>query len=710
MPVNLETLRVARERLVAADPGLVRLRLAVWAVLSIALSAVVLNLLHRPLQVIPVAGVAAMQSAFTVNDRTRGAQAVTLVLATSAGAVSLTAAAFGSLVPPLNYFLFIVLIFLAVYAQRFAPRGSALGALPFFMFFLAMFLQVRPAQLPLVLEALAIGVASHALVRFVFLPRRPSAELLRVRRAFRARLGAVARAAAAYLAGGGTDRRRAALRRADSRLHEAVLMIEDAISDVLDPPAAELLRRRAIEVELAAQWLSIATRRTNFEELPERVREELVESLLRFDAMIESDPRALPVISETEEFSRMLVAGSRLGEPAPGDDLRRAIAELALADVNAQRIAENDYSAEAELPGPPAPEPEPAFTFDNRTRSAVQAMIAAGLAVLGGELVSHQRWYWAVLTVFVVFLNTSTAGATVVKGFRRVAGTMVGIFGGMLLALLAAGHTTAIVVLLMLCVFGMVYTIRVSQVVGSFFITCLLGLLYSLLGTFSLEVLWVRVAETAIGAAAGLLAAVAVLPVRMRTVLRTNLEEVLEALRDLVTGAEDLMSGRENINVIELSRELDRAVETVRTTLEPLTHPMNVVSRRYYTSYVLSALNGIAFRARNLAARAEPGLLAADDRLTEFVDRITGNIDVIAEAIETGTARNRLDHDPGAPAIRKSDDSEIRAVLTSLDRLDEWIVALGRALGIETANGDGGRRQPEPPPAVAMISIARPGR
>lgn len=703
MPVNLETLRVMRGRLVATDPGLVRLRVATWAVLGIAVAAVVQGALHQPLQVTLVAAVAAMQSAFTVNDNTRGAQAVTLVLSALSGAAALTVAAFGSFVPMLNYILFILLIFVAVYVQRFTPRGGAVGSLPFFMFFFGMYLDIQPAKLPQYLAALGVGMASHALVRFLVIPHRRAAELLRVRRAFRARLGAVVRVAAAELASGGSDRRRAALRRADARLHETVLMIEDSIADVLEPTAAEMLRRRALEVELAAQWLSITTQRATAVNLPEDVRNELVVRLLRLDSLIENDPRELPVLSGTDEFSRMLVAGSPLGERSPGDQVRQAIAELALADVNAQRIAEHDYSAEAEAPESP-PERTRVFAFDNRTRAAVQAMVAGGLAVLGGELISHQRWYWAVLTVFVVFLNTVTAGATVAKGVRRVAGTLVGIFGGMLLALVASGHTVATVALLMLCVFGMVYTVRTSQLVGSFFITCLLGLLYSLLGTFSIEVLWVRVLETAVGAAAGLVAAMAVLPVHTQAVLRSDLRGVLDSLRTLVTGADDLLAGRENVNVIELSRALDRAIEKVHTTLEPLTHPINVVSRRYYTSYLLGALYGIGFRSRNVAARAEPGVLAGDDRLPTLVARIDHNIDVIGDVIDNGTTRRRLDRDPDAPALRETDDAEVGTIVIGLDRLDEWIIALGRALGAQTAEDAGPRREFEPPPAVTLLS------
>ncbi len=683
--------QAATDRLVASDPGLTRLRLGFSAVLSIVVAVMALLPLHQPLTVMLVAAISAMTAAFTVSDATPGKQAITLVLALLLGGAALTVASIGSAIPPLDSVVFVLLIFVAVYAQRFGSRGIALGTQAFFLFFFAMFLQTHLKQVPVLLLALTIGIAANAVVRFVLLRRRTGAEFLRVRRAFRARLAAVVRAAEDYLAVGGSERTRKRLRTANSRLHECVLLIEDSAPAVIGEDSVGRLRRRAIEVELAVQWLTITVQRTCGEELGDEVRDDLVARLRRFRSLIERDPRDLPLISETEEFSKMLVEGSRIDEHAsPGDGVRRAIAELALADVRAQRVAEHDVADEPdESEEPEDAEKSSAFAYDNQTRSAIQAVVGGGLAVIGGELVSHQRWYWAVLTVFVVFIGSSTAGATFVKGVRRLGGTLIGIVGGLVLTLLVAGSVPATLALILVCVFGMVYMARVSQVVMAFFITSMLGLLYSLLGTFSLEVLWIRVAETAVGAAAGILAAVVIVPVRTRAVMLDDVSTLLDELDEFVEKAAGLLIGAENVSVIEKSRDLDRTVEKVRTTTEPLTHPVNLSSRRDYGWHVLTTVETIAFRARHVAARSQPGLLVNEaDRFLLFTGRIRDNITVLRAATGDpgGSGHGTLVRDDGTPVSDRIDDPQARSVLMSLGHLDETVIALGRAFGVEAAD------------------------
>ncbi|MFG1647375.1 FUSC family protein [Amycolatopsis sp. NPDC049252] len=679
----------ALDRFAAADPGLVRLRLAGSAVLGIILAVAALLPAHLPLTVMLVGAIAAMMTAFTVNDATPGGQAITLGLAFLTGATSITVASLGSALPPMDSIVFVMLIFVAVYAQRFGPRGTALGSIGFFLFFFPMFLQTHLKQVPQLLLALAVGVLANAVVRFVLLRHHPEAEFLRVRRAFRARLAEVVRAAEAHLAVNGSERTRRQLRRSISRLHECVLLIEDAAPDVVDARAADVLRRRAIEVELAVEWLTSTVQRTCSDELTAEVRDDLIARLARFRALMERDPRELPLISQTGEYSRMLVEGSRIDEhAAPGDGVRKALAELALADDRAQRAAVPEATTE---PLDEDDEPAPRFAYDNQTRSAIQAVVGGGLAVLGGELVSHQRWYWAVLTVFVVFIGASSAGATFVKGVRRLGGTLIGIFGGVLLASLVAGSTPATLALILVCVFGMVYTARVSQVVMAFFVTSMLGLLYSLLGTFSFAVLWIRVAETAVGAAAGILAAIVIVPVRTRSVMLDDITEVLDELAEFLEHAEGLLAGEENVNIIELSRDLDRAVEQVRTTIEPLTHPVNFRSaRRDYGWHVLTTLETIAFRARHVAARAQPGQLAGGDvgRLRQFTGRLLANIDVLRKALDApgGPTPGTLVRDDGTPVSDRVEQAETRAVLSSLSHLDEGLVSLGRVFHVEATD------------------------
>jgi uncharacterized membrane protein YccC len=680
----------ALDRLAAADPGLVRLRLAGSAVLGIVLAVAALLPAHLPLTVMLVGAIAAMMTAFTVNDPTPGGQAGTLVLAFLAGTASITVASLGSALPPLDSIVFVLLIFVAVYAQRFGARGTALGSIGFFLFFFPMFLQAHLAQVPQLLMALGVGVLANAVVRFVLLRHNPEAEFLRVRRAFRARLAAVVRATEAHLAVGGSERTRKQLRSALARLHECVLLIEDTAPDVVDARAADRLRRRAIEVELALEWLVSTVQRTCSDELTTEVRDDLIARLARFRALMERDPRELPLISQTGEYSRMLVEGSRIdSRAAPGDGVRKALAELALADDRAQRAAAPESTADPL--DDDDDEPTPAFAYDNRTRSAIQAVVGGGLAVLGGELVSHQRWYWAVLTVFVVFIGASSAGATFVKGVRRLGGTLIGIVGGVLLASLVAGSTPATLALILVCVFGMVYTARVSQVVMAFFITSMLGLLYSLLGTFSLEVLWIRVAETAVGAAAGILAAVVIVPVRTRAVMLDDISAVLDELAEFLEHTRDLLAGEENVNIIELSRDLDRAVEQVRTTIEPLTHPVNLRSaRRDYGWHVLTTLETIAFRARHVAARAQPGMLADPDtnRLRQFTGRLLANIDILRKALDApgGPTPGTLMRDDGTPVSDRVEQAETRAVLSSLSHLDEGLVSLGRVFDVQATD------------------------
>ncbi len=158
------------------------------------------------------------------------------------------------------------------------------------------------------------------------------------------------------------------------------------------------------------------------------------------------------------------------------------------------------------------------------------------------------------LTCWIVFLNTASTGEILVKGYRRLLGTVLGVVAGIGLAALVGHHTWTAFALVLLFIFAMFYTAPLSYTLMSFFVTAMLGLLYTLLHTYSLSVLVLRIEETALGAACGVIAAAVVLPIH--TDRRTNdlLVTVLDRLADVTRGAVDQLSGGAGGDLVEQAR------------------------------------------------------------------------------------------------------------------------------------------------------------
>ena len=239
----------------------------------------------------------------------------------------------------------------------------------------------------------------------------------------------------------------------------------------------------------------------------------------------------------------------------------------------------------------------------------------------------RQRWYWAVLTCWIVFINTASTGEILVKGYRRLLGTVLGVVAGIGLAGAVGHHTWTAFALVLVCMFAMFYTAPLSYTLMSFFVTAALGLLYTLLNTYSTSVLLLRVEETALGAACGMLTAAVVLPVR--TDRRTN-ELLVDGAGQ--AGRADVTGGRGPAQRAAARgsgghgpRAGPGAGRPARRD-QPLTHPITPLrSRRDTARYVVALLETCAYHGRALAATAEllpthPSI-AADPRLSGVCSR-----------------------------------------------------------------------------------------
>jgi len=314
------------------------------------------------------------------------------------------------------------------------------------------------------------------------------------------------------------------------------------------------------------------------------------------------------------------------------------------------------------------------------------------------ELLSAQRWYWAVLTCWVVFVNTSSTGEILIKGYRRLAGTVAGVLAGGVLAALVGADPRVAFALVILCVFGMFSTAALSHGLMSFFVTTMIGLLYTLLGTFSRDVLLLRVEESAVGAACGFLAATVVLPVPVGRHTDERLCTVLGRLGTTVTAAlSRLAADGAGGDPIHTARELDAALDALHASMEPVIHPVNPLRpRRQRAIYLTRLLDGCAYHARAMAAvaQAHPGELSdaeGSGAVAQEGDRISGNTAVLAEYVCCGGAAQAsrgwtmADDDP----IRIADPEPAIGVvavraLGHLRRVEESQTALAQLLGVRT--------------------------
>lgn len=735
-----------RDRVAASDPGLLRLTAGLRTAGAIALAIAVLALLGTDVPHLVAGALAAMVATFAIREKQRGQQAVTLALGLPVALASMTLAAVLHSNLLAGDLVFVALIFCAVYGRRFGDRGTALGLIGFQIYFMSLFVGATVDDLPELCGAVAVAFGCSALVRFMLVPETPTGVLQRLREAFRARLAQLLSAQLDLLDAGPEEADRALerVREGTARLHETALLIQGRLVDgAADETGARLIQRRVADAEIAAERLGLSLLRARGAERVDTLTLHLP------DAPVPSGGRqpvrdvATATLRRDLEALRLLVlrpvdqaAGTSVSHlrnrllgyrdeenlpaasPAVQDVFRRvgeaarAVLGLRIALGGAQDEADDTPAtarSREELDAEDAvldadeeePSQEPGGLRRPTTRAAVQVAVGSTLAIVGGELLSRDRWYWAVLTCWIVFLNTASTGEILVKGYRRLLGTVLGVLAGIVLAGAVGHHTWTAFALVLLFVFAMFYSAPLSYTLVSFFVTAALGLLYTLLHTYSLSVLVLRIEETALGAACGVIAAAFVLPVQ--TDRRTNdlLATVLERLGDVTRSAVDQLSGGPPVELLDQARDLDQALADLRAATQPLTHPVTPLrARRETARYVVALLETCAYHARSLAATAEllpthPSI-AADPRLRRAAGRIAHNIETISAhvtgehatvGIETGPSiASLLGPDvPGAPRYGRVTDR----VLRHLQRLDEGVAGLARPLGVPVKAPDG---------------------
>ncbi|MFD8738662.1 FUSC family protein [Streptomyces sp. NPDC059618] len=737
-------------RFVASDPGLLRLMAGLRTVGAIALTLAVLGMRGAGPSLMVSGAMTAMVATFSIKEKHRGQQAVTLALGLPVAVAAMSLGAVLSNHTLAGDVCFIALIFVAVYCRRYGDRGTALGLIAFQIYFLSLFGGAGYSTLAELCAALVVAFVCSAVVRFGVVAESTERVLKRLRKAFRARVAQLVSVQIDLLDADRDDVEKALddVRVHTARLHESAMMIQDRLDDgTSDSASASLLQRRVAEAEIAAERLGILILTARSAEQADTLALHLPHAPLPEpgDRLQQRDD-TIATLHRDLEALRVLVAGPVTGEhgtgvaqlrnrllgyreeenlpnaPAAVQDVFRGIGEAARAALGL-RLAldgpqdESDDSPETkrsreELDAEDASiaaeekhdDPHPTGLDRPTTRAAVQVSVGSSLAIVGGELLSPQRWYWAVLTCWVVFLNTSSTGEILVKGYRRLLGTVLGVIAGVILAGVVGNHTWTAFALVLLFIFAMYFTAPVSYVLMSFFVTAMLGLLYTVLNTYSPAVLVLRIEETALGAVCGMVAAVVVLPVQTDRRTDELLAAVLVRLGDVTGAAVEQLSGGIALDLLDRARDLDTALDNLRGSTKPLTHPITPWrARRQTARYIVALLETCAYHARSLAATAEllpySKSVAADPRLKLAGRRLSHNIDALVARVthdtgdgvaETGASLAAM-LEPQTPDSPRHDRVTGR-VLRHLQRLDEGVIGLARPLGVRISTS--ARKEP----------------
>ncbi len=316
------------------------------------------------------------------------------------------------------------------------------------------------------------------------------------------------------------------------------------------------------------------------------------------------------------------------------EQLPELYAAVVLSLLTASAVRFGLWCYERRTPPPPAPVAPAGERGLARatTRQAVQATAAAGFALVVGQLVSGDRWYWAVGATWWIFVNTTSRGETLVRGFRRVLGTVLGIALGLAVAVPVAGAAVPTAVLVAVCVFGIFYSAAVSYTWMMLSVTLLAELLYGLLGVLDPALLGVRLAETGVGALGALLAVLLVLPITTHATTDAWIQRALRCVHACTAEATARLAGAPDADPAPRVAELELLLGRVRLSVAPLVHPLNPVrARKRRARRVLALLDDCAREIRGLAAVAADPEASHDARLAAACRRVETAVEALTE-------------------------------------------------------------------------------
>ena len=498
-------------RLLVADPGLVRLHTALRVTLACLLSGVVCVAWtaghHQPLTLAALGVLFSMIAPLFVRDARRSAWFITLFYLYLCACANFAAAAALSRYPLAGDAGFLLVMFTGMLCQACGPRALGCAMIGVVTFYLGLYLHPTAIEAAQSIALSAVGPVMVALVGRLIVPMRAARCLQLAVRTVTLRAERVLASTRVAKAPSMATAARV------SELNEAALALEEQLA-LLNPPDASALRERLVELEVAAGQIT-------------------------FGSALEAAGTG-PLRGAVERLKHA-AKPRRVSQAKPAARSKKSAAGW-FADIRARL---------AWLP-------------------AARAITAALLAMVIGHSLSPERWFWAVITTFVVFLGTRSRADTVYRGAQRLAGTLAGALANMLLATSLHDAPLLMIVAIVVCVFGWAYYILNAYAPGVFFITVLVGLVYGQLGFAMGPLVQLRIEEVMVGCSVSFAVAILMMPLAATRHVEARIAAVLAALRQVVRLATEPRDQADAATAGAAMRMLDRSWHDLRVALRPL--------------------------------------------------------------------------------------------------------------------------------------------
>jgi uncharacterized membrane protein YccC len=275
--------------------------------------------------------------------------------------------------------------------------------------------------------------------------------------------------------------------------------------------------------------------------------------------------------------------------------------------------------------------------------------VAAAFALGVGSLLSQERWYWAVGATWWIFVNTTSRGETLIRGYRRVLGTVIGIVLGVSVVVPLHGAPVPTAALLAVCVFVIFYSAAVSYTWMMLAVTVMAELLYGMFGVLDRHLVVLRLAETGIGAVGAALAVLFVLPITTHATTDAWIVRAIQCVHACTTEAAARLNGSAAADPAARVAELETLLNKVRLSLTPLLHPLNPLrARGRRARQVLASLNTCAREVRGLAVIASDPVASCDARLIVACERVERAVEAL-----TSPGPRRIEVQADAPPLEE---------------------------------------------------------